>query len=82
MSLTHLPAANSRTNNDFTGSTFQEIANMTYAAAAYLFGRNSLEQQAVRKAWTGVGINVADTPPSTNPGCLPGLLKMLKIQPR
>lgn len=61
-------------------ASFLDAANMTYASAAYLFGRNSLEQQAVRKGWTGVGINVIDSS-TTNPGCLPGLVKRLKIQP-
>ncbi len=32
-----------------------DAANMTYASAAYLFGKNSLEQQAVRKGWLVLG---------------------------
>jgi Zn-dependent metalloprotease len=55
-------------------SNFQDAANLTYTTAGELFGLNSLEQQAVGKGWAGVGINVNRV---ENPGCLPGLQKML-----
>ena len=41
-------------------SDFQDAANMTYAVARQLFGAGSLEQQAVRKGWSEVGINVVE----------------------
>ncbi len=55
-------------------SNFQQAANLTYATAGELFGSNSLEQQAVGKGWAGVGITVNK---SEQPGCLPGLQKLL-----
>lgn len=39
-------------------SNFQEAANLTYQAAAELFGKNSAEQNAVAKGWEEVGILV------------------------
>jgi Zn-dependent metalloprotease len=57
-----------------SSSNFQDAANLTFATAGELFGVNSLEQQAVSKAWAGVGIIVAKPEP---PGCLPGLQKLL-----
>jgi Zn-dependent metalloprotease len=39
-------------------SNFQEAASRTFQAAAELFGTGSLEQQAVRKGWAEVGIDV------------------------
>ena len=67
------------------GTDFQGAAEMTYAVAADLYGKDSLEQQAVKKGWDGVGIQVGQapapnptpTPAPTNPGCLTSLLKML-----
>jgi Zn-dependent metalloprotease len=64
---------------------FQGAADMTYNVAADLYGKGSLEQQAVKKGWDGVGITVTEAPqptptpppPSNNPGCLGGLFKML-----
>lgn len=47
-------------------SDFQEAANLTTQTAGELFGRNSLEQQAVIKGWTDVGITV-EALPSTPP---------------
>jgi Zn-dependent metalloprotease len=55
---------------------FQGAANLTYKAAGELYGEGSLEQQAVRKGWDGVGITVgAVSPPTPQPspqptGCL------------
>jgi Zn-dependent metalloprotease len=57
-------------------SDFQQAANLTVQAAGELYGANSLEQQAVRKGWSEVGITAGDvptptpTPTPTNPGCL------------
>jgi Zn-dependent metalloprotease len=41
-----------------SSSDFQQAANQTYQAASELFGAGSLEQQAVRKGWNEVGIQV------------------------
>lgn len=57
-------------------SKFQAVADMTYATAAELYGANSLEQQAVQRGWSGVGILVGSEPPAENTGCLPRLLKI------
>lgn len=54
-------------------SNFQQAANLTLQTAGELYGAGSLEQQAVRKGWSEVGITAeADTvpPPPQNPGCL------------
>jgi Zn-dependent metalloprotease len=61
---------------------FQGAADLTYATAADLYGANSLEQQAVKNGWAGVGITVADTGGggggggNDNTGCLTALLRM------
>ncbi|HAX76502.1 MAG TPA: peptidase M4 [Cyanobacteria bacterium UBA11372] len=39
-------------------SDFQEAASMTNEVAGTMFGTGSIEQQAVKKAWDGVGITV------------------------
>lgn len=62
-------------------SSFQDAANMTLAVAGELYGANSLEQQAVRKGWTEVGINLG-APPVEQPepsGCLPALVSLLQV---
>lgn len=59
-------------------STFQQACDLTYEAAGELFGANSLEQQAVKKGWSEVGITVAGDAPS---GCLPAVLKVFGISP-
>jgi len=62
-------------------SNFQECANLTFQTAADLFGANSLEQQAVQKGWSDVGIDATGgtpTPtPTPAPGCLGSLLKLI-----
>lgn len=64
------------TLRDKLGQTadFQEAAKLTFQVAADLFGAGSLEQQAVRKGWAEVGIDVEPpappTPPPPRPGCL------------
>jgi len=65
-------------------SNFQACANLTYQAAADLFGANSLEQQAVKKGWAEVGITVGETPPPPPPnggGCLGALLRLVGAAP-
>lgn len=39
-------------------SDFQEAAQMTYQVAGTLFGTGSSEQQAVKRGWDAVGINI------------------------
>ncbi len=56
-------------------ASFQDVANLTYAAAGELYGANSLEQNAVAQAWKEVGLPVSD---SKDPGCLPGIFKSRK----
>lgn len=65
-------------------SNFQDMANLTFAVAGDLFGANSLEQQAVSKGWTAVGLaptggTPPPVPPPTNPGCLSSLLGLFKV---
>lgn len=38
---------------------FQDAANMTYQVAAELYGNGSMEQQAVKNGWDGVGISIS-----------------------
>ncbi len=60
-----------------SSSTFQDAAGITYAVAGQLYGANSLEQKAVRKGWSEVGIEVG-VAPDNNPGCLGSLLQLFK----
>ncbi len=67
-----------------SNSQFQDCANLTYTVAADLYGANSLEQQAVKKGWAGVGITVSDTPvppPDSGGGCLESLLRFIGAAP-
>lgn len=57
-------------------SQFQDAARLTYQTAGELFGNNSLEQQAVRKGWDGVGLSVE---PGGGVGCPLVLLGMLSM---
>ncbi len=52
-------------------ATFQQACNLTYETAGEIFGANSLEQQAVKKGWEGVGITVGGDAPS---GCFSAIL--------
>ena len=64
-------------------SNFQDCADLTHQAAGELFGTGSLEQQAVKDGWAGVGLTVGGgggTPPSGD-GCLPSLLRLIGAAP-
>lgn len=65
------------TLRDYLRSTsdFQEAARLTFRVAGELYGNGSMEQEAVRKGWDTVGIDVAGsgtpTPsPMPGPGCM------------
>ena len=58
-------------------ATFQEAADLTYEAAGELYGTGSLEQIAVRKGWSEVGISIGGDAPT---GCLPGILSVFGIK--
>ena len=62
-----------------TNSNFTDAANLTYQAAADLYGSGSLEQKAVQSGWAAVGIIVAVTP-STNEGCFNATLRALGLR--
>jgi len=59
-------------------SDFQTAANMTFQVAGEIYGVNSLEQQAVSRGWTEVGIAVGDAPVEQSPGCLASLLGLFR----
>jgi Zn-dependent metalloprotease len=64
-------------------SNFQNCADLSFQAAGELYGAGSLEQQAVKTGWAGVGITVNETgptPPTGDEGCIPGLLKALGLR--
>jgi Zn-dependent metalloprotease len=44
--------------NNPNKTTFEDLANTTFAEAGKIFGSNSKEQKAVQKAWKDVGIKV------------------------
>lgn len=56
-------------------STFQDAASLTVQAAANLYGSGSLEQKAVEKGWTEVGVSYEVN--SKNSGCSTSLLRIL-----
>jgi Zn-dependent metalloprotease len=61
-------------------SDFQKCANFTWQAAGEQFGTNSLEQQAVRKGWSAVGIDATVggvSPAPSGNGCMPTLLQKI-----
>jgi Zn-dependent metalloprotease len=66
-------------------SSFQDCANLTYLAAAELYGTGSIEQLAVKKGWAEVGLTTGDSapPPTTEPGdgCLGSLLRLIGAAP-
>jgi len=57
-------------------ATFQQAADLTYAAAEELYGAGSLEQQAVQKGWAEVGIMIGGDAPT---GCLPAILRVFGL---
>ena len=65
-------------------SNFQDCANLTYQVAGELYGAGGLEQQAVQKGWTAVGLTVGGggpPPPEPGGGCLQALLRLLGAAP-
>ena len=64
-------------------SKFQDCASQTYQVAGQLFGAGSIEQQAVKKGWAEVGLDVegGGTPPTEPGGCLEALLRMIGAAP-
>ena len=57
-------------------SNFQAAAQLTFQTAGELFGVESLEQQAVRRGWAEVGIDVEGG--SEPGGCLPMLMRLFR----
>jgi Zn-dependent metalloprotease len=72
------------TDRRLTDSTgFQDFAVLTHLVAGEMYGVNSIEQQAVRKGWSEVGI-LFDTPPvdpgvpgEQPSGCLQAVLRLV-----
>lgn len=62
-----------------SNSNFADAANLTFEAAAELFGGGSLEQKAVQTGWSEVGITIGAPVPPTNPGCFAGALRALGL---
>jgi Zn-dependent metalloprotease len=57
-------------------STFQQAADLTFEAAGELYGTGSVEQNAVKKGWSEVGITVGGDAPT---GCLTVVLRALGL---
>jgi len=67
-----------------SGSNFQNCADLTYQVAADLYGSGSVEQQAVKKGWSEVGITVGGggtPPPTPGEGCIGSLLRAVGAVP-
>jgi Zn-dependent metalloprotease len=66
-------------------SNFQNCADLTYQAAGELFGAGSVEQQAVQKGWSEVGLTVGGggtpPPPTDGGGCLEAVLRLVGAAP-
>jgi Zn-dependent metalloprotease len=62
-----------------SNSNFMDAANLTFEAAAELFGGGSLEQKAVQTGWSEVGITIGAPVPPSNPGCFGGALRALGL---
>jgi Zn-dependent metalloprotease len=58
-------------------STFQQACDLSVQAASELFGANSLEEQAVKKGWSEVGIIAGGDAPS---GCLSAVLNVFGLK--
>jgi Zn-dependent metalloprotease len=63
--------------NFVSTTNFQSAAYLTTQVAGELYGKGSLEQQAVKKGWNDVGIPVEATSDQT--GCLTALLNIIKV---
>lgn len=57
-------------------STFQQAADLTFETAGELYGVGSREQNAVKKGWSEVGINIGGDAPT---GCLTVVLRALGL---
>ena len=57
-------------------SSFQDAADLTYAAAGELYGDSSLEQNAVKTGWAEVGISIGGNAPG---GCLTAILRAVGL---
>lgn len=63
-------------------SNFQQCADLTHQTAGELFGAGSLEQQAVKNGWAGVGLTVGGNGGTTEPGgCLEAALRFIGAAP-
>jgi Zn-dependent metalloprotease len=62
-------------------SDFLDAANLTFEAAAELYGGGSLEQKAVQTGWAEVGITIGAPPPPGSDGCVTGALRSLGLLP-
>lgn len=63
-------------------SNFQACASATYQVAGEIFGGDSLEQQAVKRGWADVGLDVEGGGGTTEPGgCLEAALRFLGAAP-
>lgn len=63
-------------------SNFQDAANLTLTMAGKLYGKNSLEQQAVLKGWAAAGLSAVEINLNPSPdvtGCPTSLLKLLGL---
>jgi Zn-dependent metalloprotease len=67
---------NTLTDKLSSQSTFQDAADLTYQAAGELYGVGSLEQNAVKKGWVEVGIEIGGNAPT---GCLAVLLRAVGL---
>jgi Zn-dependent metalloprotease len=57
-------------------SSFQDAADLTFAAAGELYGSGSLEQNAVKTGWAEVGISIGGNAPG---GCLTAILRAVGL---
>jgi Zn-dependent metalloprotease len=57
-------------------SSFQDAADLTFAAAGELYGSGSLEQNAVKTGWAEVGISIGGNAPG---GCLTAILRTVGL---
>ena len=62
-------------------SNFQQCADLTHQTAGELFGAGSLEQQAVKNGWAGVGLTIGGSGGTIEPGCLEAALRFIGAAP-